>query len=275
MKLRTCSAYFAIFFFAAFFSLPVYSQDTLKRKPQPGRIYLPPISSFNRDSIAPAGRNEIYVNISPVMTVLLGGVSFDSRWSLMYKRVLNNPRRALRFGFIYYRESEIEFFSGEDVVYYRTSDTSRFANILQVEKRKRPQLSFGIESRSKKFNHRWSTFFAADLIAGFFNQDFTLTEHAQYQLPTGEWEDEKGFREVVDHKTAFSWYAGISINGGLRYAFNKHWMFAGQAGIDFFYITRNRYERGAYGYFLKHANAGYIDFYTNALINEFALVYRF
>ncbi|MCX6312975.1 MAG: hypothetical protein NT084_15245 [Bacteroidetes bacterium] len=236
-----------------------------------------------RDTIIPAGRNEFYLNTAPVFSSMLGGYqTTEARYSLYYKRVLKNPRMALRFGVMYRPERRTSNSNLYDTWYFNTTDTSRIANVFARSPENKWQLNVGLEWRSKKVG-RWSTFWGCDLLGGFYSGSYSLYNVQQTLAPNGHWTSSSdNFGNVftsnfvqLDHQRSFGWYAGVSPFFGARYAFNSHWMISAQTGFDAYLMGAQSFGRNTTATALIHENYNSYNFNIPSLINQFDLVYRF
>jgi hypothetical protein len=264
---------------ALFLCVPAFAQDTTAKKiKEPRRIHLKPPGAVN-DSIPGAGPNEISFNLSPVVVTVLGGApGYESRFSLFYKRSLENPRAAFRAGILFRPQSRNPFFSS-DPWYFNETDSTRTRNEFHYNTAKPWQLSLGMEWRSKGAHHkRVSGFISADAIAGFYNQNYSLFDFAEKKDSTGQWTSVMFATNSVvqlDNKRARNWYAGINPNVGVRYAFGRHWLVFLQTGVDIVYAHHEQYTRSGLGTSLVKESWESLDLNISGMFNEFAIVYRF
>ncbi|HET6992472.1 MAG TPA: hypothetical protein VFJ43_14150 [Bacteroidia bacterium] len=265
---------------ASLFFISVHAQDSTARH---GRLKITYTRGNNnhRDSIIPAGRNEIYLNIAPAFTVLLGASpNYELNLSCFYKRTLKNPRLALRMGFLFKPEVFLNngFDFNNDDWYFDVTDTSRIVNRFQANRKNKFQLNAGMEWRSKG-NKRWSTFAGLDLIGGIYKQSYLLYDENEILDSTGHWRFDlntaAGGIDLLDYKQNISWYVGLSPKAGLRYAFNSHWMMSVQTGFEAYYLNTKYYKRDSFGTSIQSNNANYFNFNINSILDEFSVVYRF
>ena len=262
------------FFFLFLLPFSLLAQDTTKTHRKP---LFKPIAGYMRDTIVPAGPNEIVVNIAPVFTTLLGAVpDNEARWSIMYKRALKNPRSVLRAGVMYRPAMYTTFHNTEDY-YYAVTDSTRIRNTFDMGKRRPVQFNIGFERRTEG-NYRWSAYIALDAMFGFYNRTYKLTDYNERLDTNGYWNIDfnqpPGVLEL-DRKTSFNYYFGANPNIGARYAFSSHWMMSLQAGVDLVVFRGAYYERESQGYSLKEKSLDYFGVETSGLFNEFAVTYRF
>ncbi len=230
-----------------------------------------------RDTVIPAGPNEIYLNIAPLFTTLLGSIpASEANFSLMYKRVLKNPRFALRTGMAFKLSvnNYFEFFYPTDW-YFDQTDSTRTVNKFDDGTRNKIQLNIGMEFR-RKGNKRWGTFAGLDLIAGFYKSSYSLYNVLEMLDTTGMWNPVANDPIVfLDYKQSFSYYAGISPKFGLRYAFNKNWMMMLQTSFEAYFLKSDYYTRNSFGTaILDYKNSSY-NFNMNGFFDEFSIAYRF
>jgi hypothetical protein len=263
--------------FFLFFSFGIFALDAQETHPAKSTRKL----NFRdnekvRDTIIPAGRNELYLNFGPAFAYLLGAYpSNEANFSLFYKRVMTNPRFALRTGFSFKPETNSNFFSSTyRDVYYDQTDSTRTVNKFFHSNRNKFQLNAGIEFRSKG-NKRWSTFAGMDIIGGYFKQHYSLMDVHETLDSTGEWHYNSGSWLLLDYKESDNFYIGISPKLGLRYAFNSHWMMSVQAAFELAYYDAEYYNRNAFGTQIVEHPGSYIDFNMNGLLEDFSVVYRF
>ncbi len=267
--------------FSLFLIIPVFSQDTAssaKKIKEPRRIHLKPPGG-NTDSIPAAGPSEISFNLSPVAVTVLGGApGYESRFSLFYKRSLENPRAVFRAGILFRPRSRNAFYN-EEIWYFNETDSTRTRNEFQYNTARPWQLSIGMEWRSKGAHHkRISGFVSLDAIAGFYNQTYSLYDFAEKKDSTGQWvNDYFSASSVVtlDSRKAKNWYVGMNPNVGVRYAFSRHWLIFLQTGVDIVYAQHEYYERSGLGTSLVGERYRSLDIDIQGMFNELALVYRF
>ncbi len=267
--------------FALFLFVPAFSQDTTstaKKKKEPGRVHLKPPGVIN-DSIPAAGPNEISFNLSPIAVTVLGGApGYESRFSLFYKRSLQNPRAVFRAGILFRPRSRSSFLD-EEVWYFNETDSTRTRNEFQYNTAHPWQLSIGMEWRSREaHNKRISGFVSLDAIAGFYNQTYSLYDFAEKKDSTGQWVNDysQGSSVVtLDSRKANNWYVGVNPNVGVRYAFGRHWLVFLQTGVDVVYAQHEYYERSGLGTSLTGERYQSLDIDIQGMFNELALVYRF
>lgn len=267
--------------FSLFLIIPVFSQDTAsqaKKIKEPRRIHLKPPGVIN-DSIPAAGPNEISFNLSPIVVTVLGGASgYESRFSLFYKRSLENPRAAFRAGILYRPRTRSPFYS-TDPWYFNVTDSTRTRNEFHYGTARPWQLSIGMEWRSKEaHNKRISGFISLDAIAGFYNQAYSLYDFAEKKDSTGQWVNDNFQASSVvllDNQEASNWYVGVNPNVGVRYAFSSHWLVFLQTGVDIVYAQHVEYTRSGMGTTLIPDKWQSLDTDIQGMFNEFALVYRF
>jgi hypothetical protein len=260
------------------FSVSILAQDTSSVSKKQRKPVFKPLKEYAGDSIVPAGRNEIAVNIAPVFTSLLGSSpDNEARFSVFYKRSLKNPRAVLRAGFIYKSQTIAPGTVSSASAYFDVTDSTRTESIFAQEKGDPKQLNFGLEWRSKG-GKRWSTYLSFDIIGGIFSNQYTLQNIAQKIDSTGNW--------VVDNQSVMyshakaiynapNWYIGGSPNFGVRYAFNKRWVISLQTGVEFKLISAQDYRRDSNVMYPALEKSTAFDLDTPALLNEFAVTFRF
>jgi hypothetical protein len=257
------------------FSVPVCSvaQDTISKPHREPLIK--PFAYYMKDTIVPAGKNEISFNVAPLLAVFSGMTpNYEYRYAIYYRRQLRNPQNFLRAGFIYKPASN---YSNPDDLVFMVTDSTRYRNVLDISRRRPLQLNFGIERRSKGLG-RWHGYIALDLVGGFYSQKYTLTDWYEKQDSTGNWEMDYSVPQplsVLDKKTSLNYYFGASPAFGIRYAFNAKWLFSAQAGFEAILFAGEEYERVSQGYSLKVLPRNYFEFNTSGLINELSVHYRF
>lgn len=263
-------------FLASFFLLPLFlfSQDTAThRKP-----LLKPFSGYMKDTIVPAGPNEFAFNLAPFFTTMLGASPNDEfRTSLFYKRQLGHPRNYLRVG-VMYKPGMPANIDSDDIIFTLT-DSTRYRNAFEVNRKRPLQFNLGLERRSKG-SWRWQTYAALDIMYGFYNRKYELTDYSEKLDTSGTWQIDFSSQQpklVLDSKTTSNWYFGASPAIGLRYAFNRRWLLSLQTGMDAYVFHGEEYKRASssQGYSLESKKLSYSEFTTTGLFNEFALTFRF
>jgi hypothetical protein len=261
-----------------FFSIFSFAQDSTAAK-KPRKILFKPLSEYAGDTISPAGPNEIAVNIAPIFTTVLGGYpDNEARFSVFYKRSLKNPRAVLRVGIMF----KPEILGTKQIVdqhlYFEQTDSTRTDNIYNFTKKNPWQLNLGFEWRSKG-GRRWSTYLSFDVITGLYSQKYSLKDVKQKLDSTGNWVSDfqamAGVEMVNVRSSAFNWYIGGSPNFGVRYAFNKRWAASVQTGVDFFVLFGETYTRDSMATNLILNKSTTFNSEAPALLNEFAITYRF
>ncbi|CAN5867536.1 hypothetical protein BH11BAC7_BH11BAC7_29330 [soil metagenome] len=228
-----------------------------------------------RDTILPAGRNEIYLNIAPVFTTLLGAPpQNEAYFSLFYKRTLKNPRTALRLGFVFRPETESFLNLSYPDLYLDETDSTRTLNQFYDNKENKFQMNAGMEYRFKG-NKRWTTFLAMDVLAGHFHKDYSLRNIPQTLDSSGNWQSNMSNTEWIDHRSTGNFYFGLTPKFGIRYAFNPHWMMSVQTGGEFTYLISDHYHRNSAGTAIVVTPASSLEYNMNGLLEEFCIVYRF
>jgi hypothetical protein len=273
---------FLLFFLLAFGMMN--AQDTLGKHSRLKIVYSP--KTTPKDSVIPAGPNELYLNIGPMLSVLQGTFAQNElNMSFMYKRVLKNPRYALRFG-IAWKPQVGNYFDDYDdnaahtlydhYLYYDETDTSRTKNVLEKMNVKKTQLNFGIERRNKGYN-RWKGFYGLDLVAGVYRNSYLLYDVYEHKDSTGQWTaaNVQNNSVMLDYKRSANYYFGLSPKAGLCYSFNPHWVISAQAAflvaVDFTDNTRRNWD----GNSIVMQKVQLFDFTMNGIMDEINLVYRF
>ena len=260
--------------FSILITATVFAQDTLGKHSRIKIVYTP----SKKDTLSPAGRNEISTNIAPVFAAVIGGFpDNEACFSVFYKRAMKNPRVYIREGFLFKPEIPNYFFSTDTRdLYYNVTDSTRIFSDFNESPIHRFQVNSGIEWRSKS-KRRWRGFFGADVIGGYFRGNIALTDTYQKLDSTGEWNiDFSSARpfELRDYKRTNNWYAGVHPFCGIQYAFNRHWALSLQSGVEAYFLSGN-YVRRANTTSLAVSKASYFEFNMPALADEFSIVYRF
>src|SRR5690242_6758762 len=117
------------YFFIAtvLFCFSVNAQDSTSGRGHLKITYVRP-DKTKRDSIIPAGPNELYLNIGPSISLLQGAFPWNE-WNMtfMYKRAIKNSRLAYRMGIAYKAEvrreqiDESSNYSGHTGTYFGSS----------------------------------------------------------------------------------------------------------------------------------------------------------
>lgn len=265
-------------FLATLFFVPISAQDSTAKQRRFKITYTP--RHTPKDSIIPAGRNELYFNIAPVFSTLLGSIpDNEAIFSLCYKRPLKNQRWAMRTGILF--RPQISNYYGDFNLnpdwYFDETDSTRIVNRFQPNNIHKWQLNVGMECRSKG-NKRWSTFVGLDLISGFYKQSCVLYDMQEKLDSDGYWhivDNSTTAVTMVDYKQSTSWYVGLSPKIGLRYAFNRHWMMSIQAGFDTYFLKSAYYKRDSFGTSILKYDANYFEYNMNSILDDFSIVYRF
>jgi hypothetical protein len=165
--------------------------------------------------------------------------------TFMYKRVLKNPRFALRTGVAlkaevekkyprkdYYKREPNVVSAGTTYWYFDETDTSRTKNYLDPDPYKKMQLNIGLEYR-RKGNHRLGAFVGMDVFAGICTRNYSLYNVDEVIGWNGEWyvESKAGAIVLLDHQKWNSFYFGASPKMGLSYALSRHWSVSGQIAV--------------------------------------------
>ncbi len=263
---------------AALFFLSANAQDSTAKQRRFKITYTP--RHVPKDTVVPAGRNELYLNIAPVFSTLLGGFpANEMNYSLFYKRTLKNPRWAMRTGILFKPQINNYYnaFNFNDDLYFEVTDSTRTANKFYANNINKWQVNAGMEWRSKG-NKRWSTFVGLDLIYGIYKQSYVLYDVQEKLDTNGHWNTDLNSTaavQMLDYKQNMSWYVGLSPKLGLRYAFNRHWMMSLQAGFDTYFLKTAYYTRNYFGTSIQQYAANYFEYNMNSFFDEFAVVYRF
>lgn len=236
------------------------------------------VRTISPDSLRNPGRNEIGVNIIPYAVYAMGSYGDDIRFTLQYKRVAQDYRKAWRFGigmygtpYSYWGISE-----SDDYVYNLTDSTRTLNSFLQFTN-PAGRINIGYEWRGKG-RKRWQTWLGTDLVAGMFMNRYQLVDMEQQLNPSGYWSNDfsNGLRSsvVYANKASLFWLSGIGVNAGLRYAFNRYILVTAQTGTEFYFYSGKTYSRTSRTTVAEHkVNAFAFD--LPGLLNEVAFVLRF
>lgn len=236
--------------------------------------------SFHNDTLTPYGKNELAFNMAPFVSTLLGGFpDYQFRLSLFYKKQMQSPRNHMRFGLTYCPTVNNPFFADKpDDLYFVTGDSTRIRSSVSDNGRKPVQFNFGFERRGGNFR-KLSGYYAVDLLYGAYLRNYYLYNYYERQDENNEWsyDDRIETDRVIlnDSRKTFNWYAGVSVNAGLRYALTSRFFLTAQIGFEATYGQMTVYKSNRWGDTLYGNTYSSADFSTNALINEFALAYRF
>ncbi len=262
----------SIFFFLLCFCFISSHGQTHFRENNSGKLNF--TKKENRDTIIPAGRNEIYLNIAPVFTTLFSAPpQNEAYFSLFFKRTLKNPRLALRTGFVFRPQTESFITFRYPDLYINQSDSTRIVTQLRADNINKFQLNGGMEYRYNG-NHKWTTFLALDLLAGYYKRNYSLVNIHQTEDTSGNWQTDLHSDELIDYRTTNNFYLGLTPKFGVRYAFNSHWMMSLQTGCEFVYNMSDFYYRSG-GTTIGRIPDEYLEFNMNGLLEEFCIVYRF
>ena len=261
------------FFLLSFIFIATHAQNAFHEN-QYGELNLRSKEKV-RDTIAPAGRNEIYLNIAPVFTTLLGAPpQNEAYFSLFYKRTLSDPRKALRLGFVFRPETQASLNFNYPDKYLDQTDSTRTLNQFYDNYENKFQLNAGMEYRFNG-NKRWTTFLAMDVLAGYFRKDYSLRNIPQTLDSTNSWQSDMSNATWLDHRSSNNFYFGLTPKFGVRYAFNPHWMMSVQTGGEFIYLINDHYHRNDTSTAIDVTPSSYLEFNMNGLLEEFCIVYRF
>jgi hypothetical protein len=238
-----------------------------------------------RDSILPAGPNELYLNIGPSLSVLQGAwATNETNLTFMYKRSIHKSRFAYRIGVGYKAEVQRGDQLYENSVstpnsgiwYFDVTDSTRIKKIMVNNPVKKIQLNFGIERRSK-WIRRWTGFTGLDFVAGIYRHDAELYKIRQSADMSGNWYDERSdtARLMKDYRRATGYYFGISPKAGLSYAFNPHWLLSAQIAVLATFDMGEYFAWDSGTDKIYELKSNTFNFNINGIIDELNLVYRF
>ena len=232
-------------------------------------------------------KNEIGINLAPVLSYLMGGAPNSPRYSVSYKH-LTKGGNAIRFGAgiqvigdYYGSYFSIPSYDNYQIISYSsTTEVRRYSRYFQSP---RYQGNVGFEWRRGK--KRLSRFFGADLCIGYYRASMEQRDHFYSLDSTGMsngnplvmWKEDvpgsAGSLALSSNTPFFT--AGISPFYGIRYPISRRFVLSAQMGVDFFFgLGKNVTDDYANG--LHSENTWYqFNFDSPGIINDVSLVYRF
>lgn len=234
------------------------------------------LKSNPSDSLLPPGRNELFFDVAPYVSFLLGGRVDGPTIRGMYKRVNASGTGAVRLGIglqpAFYSNS-----NNVETTVYPFNDTIRYSNNYWKFTSPSVVARVGYEWRGKQRN-RFQFWSGIDVIGGTFSRNFQLVDVQEVRTSTGEWKPDlsPGTQTFVyhqQHKEQF-YSAGLAMHAGVRYTINRRFLVTAQTGFISQVVMGKEYSRISRTELVSN-DVAVIDFNTPAIINELAIVYRF
>lgn len=210
--------------------------------------------------------------------------------TFMYKRVMKNPRFALRTGVAwkaeiaskypykyYIRREPNQATASANFWYYDQTDTSRTKNFIEDDPYKKLQLNLGFEWRSKG-KRRLGVFTGLDFFAGLCTKKYSLYDVHEALAWNGEWyaENRVGAIVLLDFRKSNHLYFGASPKVGISYLLSPHWSVSGQvAALAAFSYNDDVYRTPDGRKMIVWNKPLQFDFGINSIMDELNIVYRF
>lgn len=220
-------------------------------------------------------KNEIGLNIGPIILVTLGGTPYPQPIGLTYKRVFNKWAFRANFTFKPYNNSWL----------YNTNEQTQINDTNYIRTNTRRSRSYigriGIEYRHK-FKKGWYLVGGIDFHAQYTNSNRQINEQVYKIDSVGNY----GTAEQFNHTTlkyhknlleekAITKQMGIGISAGLMIPAGKRWWVIAQFRADSFFGTTTRATTDNITGKTYGGSTTTFDFDTGPAISEVSLFYRF
>ena len=232
-------------------------------------------SAFASGDSTKVRKNEIGLNVAPVLTVLMGGSLYTTRYGMTYKKMYNEKRN-FRFG-ISYDETFDNSSMPQPYLSEYENDTTRVDYYGYFKSNYKWRFAVGYECVWGK--KKLKQFAGADIIGGFYrtySNSYENVMHVDTILPpatnAGTYETLIEVRDVATHNSTTK-FIGLSPFYGIKYPLGNRWEVSAQIGYDMSFGI----SKGTSTFNGQQTNATVytFDLNTPGLINDVSLIYRF
>jgi hypothetical protein len=228
-------------------------------------------------------KHEIGVNLSPLVTTLMGSWNNQPQFSVQYKRVRDNkPNKVFRTG-LYFQPMRDYMYGTNPTVVISKSESVLVEQITQ-QSGARGRLAVGYEHR-KPLKTGFTFLFAADAFVGFGNEfrsrslRTSVIDSIYYQPYVGyqqsiNFEEGVTHNKITDFRYRYNEY-GLTLNIGLMHPLVKdRWWIKGVFRIDSFLQTGRLEQEDYLNMTSQNSRLSSFNF-EQFVISEVSVFYRF
>jgi hypothetical protein len=233
-------------------------------------------NSSDTSSLQVIRKNQLCLNVAPLLVGFMGGGVNSAKLGLMYKRS-TGEHVALRIGAYYFTPEDNYAPKPYYSMYVNDSTRRDYYNYYQVNEKWQLHLGWQYTFGKRKLKQ----FAGADVISGIAysrNNNYAEDSHVATVLPPST---TAGSYETIvaayDLGTRYSRtiYAGLSPFYGISYPLSKHFALSAQTGFDLsfgFSKVEQKVSGNPSGYSDHYRT---MDFNVPFLVNDVSLVYHF
>ena len=221
-----------------------------------------------------AKKNELSINTIPCLGVLIASESENNRFSIGYKRNLNE-RSALRISLAVdiVKNSFYNSFSNDKIIL--STDSVLIKRKTELQNYVSPHLNIGYERLFGKRKLKW--FYGGDIVIGYFKTlvlEREMILHRDTIKGTAGWLEDQFDSRTVSRTDSKIFSVGLSPFFGAKYPLSKRFSISAQIGVAMSYNTAAVSEIGSGS--KKNYQVSTFDFNESpGLLNDISIVYKF